>query len=78
MPISLEHLAVQHFEISFSVISVRQFRVFRQRSWHIGHTYCEMTSRNLRLRYFRHFVGIILAQCVELMGEDLPCYSNKI
>ena len=38
MPISLEHLAVQHFEISFSVISVRQFRVFRQRSWHIGHT----------------------------------------
>jgi len=22
--------------------------------------------------------GYSLAQCAELMGEDLPCYSNKI
>jgi len=39
------------------------------------YTYGETTSQNLWSRYARHFVG---TTCVELTGEDLPCYSNKI
>jgi len=38
----------------------------------------EMTSQNLRSGYNRHFWGYNLTQRVELMGEDVPCYSNKI
>jgi len=41
----------------------------------------EVTSRALWSRYNRHFVGKtrhIYSLCVELNGEDLSCYSNKI
>jgi len=45
----------------------------------LGFTWGELTSQNLWSRYVRRFVDINnLAQCVELMGEDLPRYSNKI
>ena len=36
-----------------------------------------VTSQSLWSRYDRHFVGIT-RQCVELKGEDLSSYSNKI
>jgi len=42
------------------------------------YTQGEMTSRHLWSRYDRHFVGITWYMCVELIGEDLPCYSNTI
>ena len=38
-----------------------------------------MTSYRLWPRYYRHFVDIInTIYFVELRGEDLVCYSNKI
>ena len=37
-----------------------------------------MTPQSLRSRFDRHFVGTTRRKCVELNGEDLPCYSNKI
>ena len=37
----------------------------------------EVTSENIWLQNYHHFVGINPWQCVELMGEDLLHYSNK-
>ena len=57
---------------------------FRRRQHQLRHwpvlEYCklthggEMTSQNL----WPPFCGYNLAWCVELRGEDLPCYPNKI
>jgi len=44
----------------------------------VGYTQGEVTSQSLRSRYDRHFVGITRYKCVELNGEDLLYYSNKI
>jgi len=42
---------------------------------HFDYTYGKLTSQYLR--YVRHFVGITWHN-VQLIGEDLPCYSTKM
>ena len=49
----------------------------KQHVYNVAYTLGEVTSQSI-VTIRSPFCGYNLAQCVDLMGEDLPCYSNKI